>query len=206
MRHLRHLARPILISALLALVAAPGAAAHVTKVSGPFRIEIGWADEPPLTGLDNSVEVAVTDAGGSPVTVPAGALSVAVSYGGEAKTVPLVPGEQPGVLHGRLIPTRPGAYAFHVSGAIDGKTVDVAATCSETAFECVTDSTGAEFPARDPSGGEIAERLERESDRVQSATDEAEGARRLALVALALAAAALGGSLFAARRRKSGRP
>ncbi len=195
-----------LIAAMLA--AAPAASAHVTKVSGPMQVEIGWGNEPPLTGLDNFVEVTVSDAAtDAPVAVPAGALSVAVSYGGTAKTIPLTPDEAPGNLRAPLIPTRPGVYAFHVSGVIKGRTLDVSATCSEATFECVTDSSSVEFPAKDPTSGELAERIAREADRAQQASDDADSAKTFALVALAFAAAALAGALAAVRRRrKSGQP
>jgi hypothetical protein len=186
---------------MVMLAAASGAAAHVTKVSGPFRVEMGWGNEPPLTGLDNFVDVRVSDASGAAVAVPAGALSVEVTYGDAGVTLPLVPDEQPGRLRGELVPTRPGTYAFHVTGTVQGRTLDVRATCSEATFECVNQSSDVEFPVKDPSTGELAQRLTRESDRVEQATDRVDSAKRIAIVAIAIAAAALG--LAALGRRKS---
>jgi hypothetical protein len=190
------------------LVVASSASAHVTKVSGPFSVEMGWGNEPPLTGLDNFVEVAVSDTSDAAVAVPAGALSVEVTYGEAAVTLPLVPGEQPGELSAELVPTRPGTYAFHVTGTVRGRTLDVSATCSEATFECVSASAGAEFPAKDPSTGEIAERIGSESVRAGDTADEAESAKRFALAALALATLAFATSVGLVRRarRRSGRP
>lgn len=191
-----------------ALLTATTAAAHVEKESGPFRVELGWGVEPPLTGLDNFVQVEVADSAGAPVAVPAGALSVEVSYGASAVTRPLVPAEEPGELRAELVPTRPGTYAFHVSGTVDGRAVEVSATCSETTFECVEDSSGAEFPVKDPSSGELAQRLLRESERVEQYRDDAGSALNRATGAFLLAAAALATAVGVGLRgrRKRGRP
>jgi hypothetical protein len=184
------------------------ASAHVEKESGAFRVELGWGVEPPLAGLDNFVQVEVADSSGAPVAVPAGALSVEVTYAGSAVTLPLAPAEEPGEARAELVPTRPGIYAFDVSGSIDGSPLAVSATCSEATFECVEDAAGAEFPVKDPSRGELAQRLLRESERVQQAGEEADSAHSLAIVALALAAAALVTAIAVSvrLRRKSGRP
>jgi hypothetical protein len=184
------------------------ASAHVEKASGPFRVELGWGVEPPLTGLDNFVQVEVADAGGAPITVPAGALSVEVAYGASAVTLPLVPGEGPGELRAELVPTRPGAYSFDVSGRLRGRSLAVSASCSESTFECVEDASGAEFPVKDPSSGELAERLLRESERVREAREDADSAHSTAVAALALAAAALATAVGVGLRgrRKRGRP
>lgn len=162
---------------------------------------MGWGEEPPRVGAANSVEVTVTDRHGDPVEVPAGALSAEVVYGSAAVTLPLNPTPVPGKVEARLTPTRPGTYAFNVSGSIDGQPLDVGATCSESTFECVETAAATEFPVSDPSAGELAQRLSSEADRVEEAGDRADGARTLALVALAVAAAALATSIWAARRR-----
>ncbi len=192
---------------LLAAALPSSAAAHVERESGPFRVEVGWGNELPLAGIDNSVDVEVSDKSGSPVAVPAGALSVEVAYGSAAMTLPLVPGERPGELSAELVPTRPGTYAFQVSGNLRGQVLAVEATCSEATFECVEDSSGVEFPAKDPSSGELAQRLSRESARVSQAADDAESAQRTSIAALVLAAlgiiAALG--LVVGGRRRGGR-
>jgi hypothetical protein len=187
-----------------ALVAVPAASAHVVKASGPYRLEIGWGDEPPLAGSGNFVQAAVADASGSAVEVPAGALSAEVSYGADATTIPLVPTEAPGELRGELVPTRPGAYAFEITGAIAGHTVDVRAACGEATFDCVESGAGAEFPVNDPSNGELALRLESEAGRAKDAGERADDARTLAIAALALAALALAGAAALALRGRHG--
>ncbi len=199
----------VLFGILLALLAggAGQAGAHVSKRSGPFAVELGWGVEPPQAGAANFVEVAVSDAGrGTPVAVPAGALSVEVVYGGAAVTLPLTPTEEPGALEAALTPTRPGSYSFSVTGSVRGQPLDVGAACSESTFECVGTAAATEFPAKDPSAGELAQRLRSEADRVGDAGDRADGAHTLAVVALALAVVALAVAVRAGRRRGSGRP
>jgi hypothetical protein len=155
----------------------------------------------------NAVEVTVSDAAGAPVAVPAGALSVEVGYGSSTKTLPLVPDGEPGELRAPIVPTRPGTYAFHVSGAVRGRPLDVGAACSEATFECVEESAAIEFPAQDPSTGELADRLSRESDRVGQAQESADSAKRTATIALALAVVVILGAaaMAVARRRGSSR-
>ena len=194
------------VLAILAVTLAtvPAASAHVVKDSGPYRLEIGWGDEPPLVGSDNFVQVGVADASGAPVAVPAGALTVEVSSGADATTLPLVPSEEAGELRAQLVPTRPGAYTFAIDGAIAGHTVDARAACGETSFECVEPRSGAEFPVRDPLTGEIAQRLESEAARTDDAGERADDARTLAIAALALAAVALATSAAVLRGRRRG--
>lgn|GEM_PF-988263 len=179
------------VVALLMLLSAAASPAHVTEESGPLEVEIGWGSEPPLSGVVNFVEVSVSGATGAAVAVPAGALSVEVSHGSVAETLPLVPDDETGALRAPIVPTRPGAYAFHISGVVRGQAVDLKAKCSEATFECVEESATVEFPAKDPSAGELAARIGREAARVEEASDKAGSAKRTAAIALVLAAAAL---------------
>ena len=171
------------------MLASP-APAHVTKAAGAFRVTIGWASEPPLTGLENSIVVEVTDADGAPVT-DVRSPEVEVTFGDARVTLPLLPGEQPGEFEAALVPTRPGSYAIDVTAAADGEKIDVSSGCSEQSFECVEPASVAQFPVKDPSLGEIAERLSRDLPREQDAADTADSARAIALGALVLAAIAL---------------
>lgn len=187
------------------------AAAHVSRRAGSFEVELGWAAEPPHTDGQNAVELIVSDLGGAPVAVPAGALSVEVVYDGRSVTLPLTPTEDAGVLEAPLTPTRPGTYSFRVSGRAHGQPLAVSATCSPSTFECVEDSAGPEFPVADPSAGQLAQRVESEAGRVERANDRADDARTLAIVAaavgaiaLVVAAIALAMAIRLGRRRRGG--
>ena len=188
-----------------ALIAPSLASAHDTKPAGPLRISFGWGDEPPYAGAKNFVEVGVADAAGAPIADLGGELSVEVSFGGQRVELPLVPSEEPGEFRASIVTTRPGTYAFRITGTARGRAVDVGGTCSESSFECVSEVTGIQFPAKDPSAGQLADRLSRELPRTQQASDEASDARLLAIVAVILAGLALASSvgLGLLRARKS---
>src|SRR4051794_2275199 len=159
------------------LFLSPPASAHVTEASGPYRVAMGWEDEPALSGAPNGVEVALTTATGAPVAARAGALTVELGSGGAVKTLPLAP-VGPGAFRAAVIPTRPGTYSFHVTGTVRGRPVDARATCSGRTFDCVTDASELQFPATEPSSGAVAERLDREIARSQrAAEDKADDAR-----------------------------
>jgi hypothetical protein len=170
-----------------------GAAAHVEKRSGPFRVTMGWGEEPAYSGAPNFVEVTVADAAGTPVAVPPGALDAEVSFGQAAAviTLPLVLTGERGRLRATMVPTRPGTYRFHVTGTVRGRPVDARATCSGATFDCVSSATAVQFPAKDPSNGELAERIERGLPRAERAADRADSGHTLAIAALVVAALAL---------------
>jgi hypothetical protein len=195
-----------LASLAAGLSLAPVAIAHVVKASGPYRIELGWGNEPALAGSDNFVQADVADRAGEPVAVPAGALSVVVSYGSQATTEPLDPTEERGELRAQLVPTLPGSYAFEVTGTIAGHTVDVRAACGEGTFDCVENGASADFPVESPSPAELGRRLEREAARADDARQEADHAKTIAIVALALAALFLAASVGLAWRRRRSSP
>src|SRR3954470_8012515 len=119
------------LAALVLALPAP-AAAHLEERSGPFRVTMGWGEEPAYSGAPNFVEVAVADGDGTRVVVPPGALDAEVSFGQAAAviTLPLVPAAERGKLRATVVPTRPGTYRFHVTGTVRGRALDARATCS----------------------------------------------------------------------------
>jgi hypothetical protein len=194
----------LIIIALSLTVAAP-AAAHENITDGQFRLTVGWESEPAYSGVKNAVEVIVTDVDGAPVAYPGDALRVDVSYGDERLTLPLLPNGVPGRSLAVIVPSRAGAYSFHILGTISGQPIDTAVSCSDQTFECVTDIGEVALPAKDPSVGQLADRLNREIPRLESARSDASNAQRLAIVALAVGGIALvaGLSLGMRRGRKS---
>ena len=160
----------------LALVAAAPVAAHVPKTVGEFTVEVGWKNEPALVGQQNAVVVIVTDAEGNPVIdLPEDALHVVVATGGH-QSDPLAldaafdaqENEGPlGEYDAAIVPTAPGGYDFHITGAIHGQAVDLTVTAADTG-EPVAGTSDLEFPTKLPSPAEIATRLDRIDARVQS--------------------------------------
>jgi hypothetical protein len=202
--------------ALLMGVAAP-ASAHETRAGGPVRFVVGWGDEPTYTGFKNSVQVTVSEANGTPVTDLGDALTVEVIKGEDRTTLPLVPNFRvgsfgtPGDYRAWLTPTRPGGYTFRLAGTVRGQKIDETFTSSKTTFNDVEDVTSIAFPAKDPSTGQLATRIDREVPRletaVQKAEDRADTAQTLALLGVAVGFVGLlaaAGALIISRRREGG--
>jgi hypothetical protein len=106
----------------------PGAPAyaHITKQIGNIKVEVGWSDEPPLTGQVNNIIVAVnkTLAGGreSAIINALADLDIKERYGSITKSVDFIPSEQAeGVYESKIIPTRVGSYSLVMNGTIQGE-------------------------------------------------------------------------------------
>jgi hypothetical protein len=205
------------VTAALALMGATTAGAHEPRTSGGFRFVVGWGDEPAYTGLKNSVQVTVTEANGNPVTDLGDSLKLEVSKGSEKITLPLqanfgVGGfGPPGDYRAWLTPTRPGTYVVRLTGSIRGQNVDESFTSGKTTFNEVEDASTIQFPAKDPSPGEVATRLDRQiprlEARLQAAEDRLDRDRTVAVVAVTVAAVSLvvaALALVVARRRRTG--
>lgn len=222
----RRMAGPLGVALFLMAVAGPSPAlAHEERATGQLQFVVGWGDEPAYTGFKNSVQVTVSEADdGSPVTDLGGSLQVEVIKGAERITLPLeanfgVGGSgTPGDYRAWLTPTRPGTYTMRLFGTVGGQAVDESFTSSETTFDEVQDVASIQFPAKDPSTGELATRMDREVSRLgtrteaveaglREAADRADSARTLAVagvVAGALGLLAGAGAVIAARRGRAG--
>jgi hypothetical protein len=192
----------LIVSAIAVTHALP-AAAHVTTTHGRLRVAMGWEDEPPYSGSMNAIEVLVSRVDQAPLGA-AGSLAVEVSNGSEHLSLPLVPDGSPGTYRARLVPTRPGTYSLHVTGAVAGQTIDTQSTCSDRTFECVTDVAAIQFPVKDPSGSQLESKLDRELRRAANNKSDDATARWLAVAAIALAGCAL--VIAVGRRPQKGGP
>ncbi len=189
------------IGAILVWTLPASVAAHDKKASGRFQLTVGWGEEPAFTGARNSVVVAVSDNAG-PLTESAGSLSVEVSFGTERITLPLEPAwGRPHEYRAWLVPTRAGTYTFHVTGKVKDQAIDVTSTCSESTFHCVADVSEIQFPAKDPSAGQLAERISRGLPRAELAADAAARAQRIAFAALATSGVGLVAAIAIGLRR-----
>ena len=216
-RHARFFATAVTGSAMFALLLASSASAHENVKAGKVEFEIGFLNEPAYAGFQNGVFLAIQDGSGHPVTDAAETLTVTVVFGDQRMEVPLEPrfdadaGGGPGQYVAAFIPTRPGAYTFQLFGTLAGQRIDGEFTSSPKTFDEVVDPTSVEFPVKDPTLGQVAERLNREFPRIngriaaaqQSATDTADDAETLAYIAVGLAALGLIVSLVAGSRRRA---
>jgi hypothetical protein len=226
---MRHRARQRMVAlavvpvacAFLVVTAGP-AAAHEQRKIGNFQVEVGWGDEPTYAGFKNSVQFILKDADDNPVTDLGDTLKVEVKSGDQTAQFPLVPNfsvgpdaeGDPGDYRAWFVPTRPGTYSFHFTGTIRGQAVDETFTSSETTFDDVADPSQIEFPAKDPTTGQLSDRLDRETTRVSDsanaaavsaskAKDEANTARTIGVIALVVGVVALGVGAVALFRRPS---
>jgi len=194
------MSRLVLVAMMASLLAVHPAEAHDRKEAGGFRLVIGWGDEPAFSSLKNGIEVDVADMAGKPVTEDA-VLSVDVSFGGDHLTLPLrAVRATPGKYRAVLLPTRAGTYTFHITGTVKGQAIDATSRCGEGTFACVMDLADIQFPMKDPSAGELAERMSRELTRTGAATETAGTARTISFAALAAGLVAIG-AVFVSRRR-----
>jgi hypothetical protein len=196
---------PLAVS--LGLLLASVAVAHVVKEAGPYTLEIGWEHEPTYVGEANGVQVIIHDADDNPITdLATDDLKVVVSTGdqqsGELTFEPafdLEEGEGPmGQYNAPIMPTAPGDYTFHLTGAIHGEPVDITVTSSNETFDTVRGTTEIQFPVKVPTLNEVATRLDRLDTRLASADNAQAAADRallvgggLGLLGVIIAAAAL---------------
>src|SRR5688500_9747989 len=127
-----HLNKKLLLSAsLLALIALllnfQYAFAHESITVGDYEIVYGWANEPPIAGQLNGVEIFVMNTTNSEPGEEhvIHSLTVNLTYGGESKTLTLEPGfEEPGAFRATVLPTIPGLYSLKFSGTVGEAAVD----------------------------------------------------------------------------------
>lgn len=213
----------VLSAALTVLITRP-ALAHEDRPVGPLRVVVGWVNEPTYAGYPNGVALFLNDANDQPIEDLGDTLKVEVSFGDE-KTGPLdlepafgADFGTKGEYRADLIPTRPGKYTFHFTGTVRGQAFDQSFTSSETGFDEARDDTEVAFPAKDPSRGELAQKIDRIDPRLVKATQEAAASRKdaddakssatvaivVAIVATVVAMVLGGVALTGARRRGAG--
>jgi hypothetical protein len=166
---------PLVAAACLLALSAGGAAGHVIEHAGTYTVALGWQHEPAYVGSQNAVQIIVTDSAGKGVTdLGSEDLTVVVSTGGQQTAAltfdtgfdPDTGLGTPGEYDAQLFPTSPGAYTFHLKGAIHGKAIDVTETSSDKTFNSVTGSTDVEFPVKLPTMAEVSTRLDRIDTRI----------------------------------------
>jgi hypothetical protein len=209
------------MSAALVFMSAGAAFAHEARDVGQFKVEVGWANEPALTGYPNAIQFLLNDANDQPITDLGDTLKVEASFG-DKKSGPLdiepAFGDDFGTkgdYRADLIPTRPGKYTFHFTGTIHGQPFDESFTSSDTGFDEAKDATEVEFPVKDPSAGELAQKIDRVEPRVAKAQQEAASIKKdsddakslattatvIGIVAIVVAVVLGGLALRSARRR-----
>jgi len=186
----------LLITCLCVLALAAPAMAHETRTEGGVRAVVGWGTEPAYVGYPNAVQLRLSN-GTTPIAdLGADELKVEVLFGDQkTAALPLEPAfNSPGEYRAPLMPTRAGDYSFHFFGTIKGQPYDQTFQSGEETFDAPKSPADVSFPAKDPTAGELAARIEQLSgDNGGSSSSDNTGKIGLALavVALALAIGAL---------------
>ena len=175
-------------AASAALASAPAVLAHEHVHIGEYEAAVGWLNEPTFVGQPNGIEITITDHDGKPVVdLAEGALKVVVTTAGvnspELSLAPAFDVEEgfgtPGQYDVELVPTAPGEYTFHLTGAIHDQTVDVSLTSGDETFSEVRTSTDLEFPVKNPTLADVATRLDRIDGRIENLQAAAVDPQRL---------------------------
>lgn len=101
--------------------------AHTSVTAGDYTIEVGWVNEPPIVGQQNAIVVNVSTTSDDKPVEDVSGLTVAVSYGGQNRTLTLQPlGEDtPGQYVAPILPTTPGQYTVNLGGKLGNTDVKV---------------------------------------------------------------------------------
>lgn len=194
----------------LLLVASP-ASAHEFRKVGKYGLVVGFGTEPAYAGQPNRVQLLVSDAAtDEPVADIGNDLKVQVIFGDQSQDLEMEPKFEVrefgtvGDYGADFIPTRPGKYTFHFTGSIKGQKIDESFTSGPDTFGEVEDPVAAEFPVKDPTTGQLNEKIDREIPRLTSgigdANDAADGAKTLSYVSLAVGGLGLVVGLIALAR------
>jgi hypothetical protein len=206
-----------LAALLIPLLAAP-ASAHEAKTVGKYHFVVGFGDEPAYAGEKNSVKLLLADATDKPVTDLTDTLKVEVTTGSaEPLKLAMAPNFEvgefgtPGDYRAFFIPTAPGSYRFHFTGTIKGQKIDQTFTSGPQTFSDIEDPAQVQYPVKQPTGGQLATRADRETARINAALtaerdqarDDLASARTLAIIGLIVGVLGLvaGGAALLLRRR-----
>jgi hypothetical protein len=158
--------RLILISLSLALLGAgsllaltTGASAHERRNVQSFTLVVGWVTEPAYVNLPNAVDLRVSrTADASPVTGLDQTVKVEMTQGDKKAEVALRPRfNVPGAYDGRTVPTAVGVYSFRFTGTIEGAQINETFTSGPNTFNSVAAPEG--FPNPLPLSQELEESL-----------------------------------------------
>ncbi len=137
----------MVLAVVLALFATVSAHEGREVADGKYDIVFGWRVEPAYTTLLNGPELQINDADEKPVEGLDETLQLEVSYGGKSKVLKLrAVYNEPGHYTADLIPTQPGDYSFHLTGKINDAAVDELFDSSKGEFSSVEPITDIQFP------------------------------------------------------------
>src|ERR687897_2951791 len=176
---------------LLAALAAAPASAHTEKKAGRDSFVVGFGTEPAYAGQPNSMQVIISR-DGKPATDLGGQLDGLMGhayYGGKADPKAenaMMPLEAhfgdgwgtPGDYRSFFVPTQAGAYTIHLQGRLGAQKVNLVIPSGPDTFSSVNVPAKTAFPAvKDPSTGQLAQRLDREATRLSATVQDMSSAQ-----------------------------
>jgi len=99
--------------------------AHTTIEVGPYEIEVGWQDEPPVVGILNAITIDIREPGdvegvSMGITCAFKNLQASVVSGGASKVLDINSDPRPGHYYAKIIPTKTGSLELKLEGEING--------------------------------------------------------------------------------------
>jgi hypothetical protein len=174
----------VAVLGLAAVLVSPGTAlAHERRTvgNGQYDVVVGWSGEPAYVSMLNGATIRIMNAGTTtPVTGADKTLKLAIRQGASTQAFPLKAAfGQDGFYTADIVPTRAGDYQWSFTGDIGGTPINETFDTADGKFNAVQSATGVQFPVQlaDPAQASAA---------VESAQADAQGARTLALVAIAV--------------------
>lgn len=124
--------------------------AHERRTVGKYDFVVGFLGEPAYANQPNSIDLRISNTETKkPVEGLEKTLKAEVMFGG--KTMPLTLTARfgtPGAYNGNLIPTKAGAFIFHITGDIEGQKVDEKFESGPGRFSNVEDTAPLQFPEK----------------------------------------------------------
>jgi len=180
---------------LIALFIVPTSAfAHErrTIANGKYDVTVGWDEEPTYVGLKNAASIRIAQGGSNPAVPVTGAeknLKVQIRQGATTKEFPLraVFGQQ-GYYVADIVPTKEGDYQWTFVGSINEDQVNEKFDTADGKFGGAMALTSLEFPQPLPDPAQT-------NAAVTSAQADAQNARNLAIIGIAVGVIGLGVAL-----------
>jgi hypothetical protein len=130
------------------------ASAHITKAFGNYIVEVGWNNEPSMTGQMNQPLIVVVKGShlesGQPVINALANMTVLVKFGTITKQLEFLPSPTTnGAYLASIVPTQAGTYSLVMKGTIEDQPVD-----TEIPLDEVLSIDTISFPVTSTSGGD----------------------------------------------------
>ena len=186
--------------------------AHTTVEVEQYKIEAGWAIEPPVVGIRNDVVFKITESGETEgtyrgITSAFQNLEATVMYGGASKNLDINSDPKPGYYFSSIIPTKTGSYLVDLKGEIRGVVVNV-----QIPIEDVESTSVLDFPPTSSEGSTDVSALKNAISSLQqdvsklksgeTSTSNGGAAYDFAIFGLSIASAAIILAIIALIKRK----